>query len=199
MIWTQEQKKLFANSFVLTAKNYDKDLDFDLAKMVTEDLEDLGFEECMKALVAYRRNPQNKFWPKASDIREIVMPTINGKDAARETSMRIVQSVSKFGYMQGSEARTFVGELGWVAIERIGGWQYVCTNLGVTLDVGTFIAQIRDLLESQANLRKLGHDLDQPVQILGSNNKMSGAFPKLESAADILKNVLVSERGQNGK
>jgi len=123
MSWTSEQKKLFAQSFVLTAKNYDKEIGFDLAKMITDDMSDLDFEACMKALVTYRRDPKNKFWPKASDIRQIVDPQLDAKDAARNTASRIVQAVTKFGYMQSQSAKEFIGSAGWAAVKRWGGWQ----------------------------------------------------------------------------
>lgn len=90
-----------------------------------------------------------KFMFTPADIRNKIIPEPTAKDLAREITMRINQAVSKIGWSSPNEAKEFIGEVGWVAVERWGGWNYVCENLGVTLDVNNFIAQTRDAIESR--------------------------------------------------
>jgi hypothetical protein len=183
MNWTHEQKKLFIRSFVLTAKNYDKDLSFDLAEMVTSDIEDLNFEECMKALVNYRRDPKNKFWPKASDIRSIITPQIDKRAVSVELAHKIDKVIAKHGWpwpgghqvngvtvYTGANKQNFptwkeaviseVGKIGYHAICSRGDWQKTVKSANAT-DEQFFIAQMRDQIVSTITLREQGVDISK--------------------------------------
>jgi len=68
---------------------------------------------------------------------------------AKELASKIIQAVSKFGWSNQAEAMAFIGPIGEDIVRRWGGWAYVCQNLGTTIDLTTFQAQIRDLAEAQ--------------------------------------------------
>lgn len=180
MSWSPEQKSEFAKAYVMTCKLYDKTVELDLARMVVTDLLDLNFEKCFSALAEYRRDSRNKFWPKSADIRGIVQPSPSSRDVAITLARKIDQCVARYGYNWsmgtfiegdiyffggGAYHWTFkeaviaeIGALGWHAICSRGGWSHV-RNSANEMEEGTFIAQMRDQIESSQNLQRQGVDI----------------------------------------
>lgn len=118
--------------------------------MYADDLRDLDPEECIRAYGAYRRNPKNTKFPLPSVIREIVAPeeSISTEAKASEIAARICGAVPKFGWCNGSEAREYIGPIGWDIVQRQGGWPYICENLGTKINPSSFQAQLRNQLDS---------------------------------------------------
>lgn len=133
---------------LLTAMYYGRTISEPVLNMYVDDLEDLSIPDVIEAYKTYRRNPKNSQFPMPAQIRGLVAPEVDPDSAAREIAARITGAVVKFGYANAPQAKTFVGEHGWAAIERSGGWHYVCTNLGVSIDPGVFQAQIREQVKS---------------------------------------------------
>jgi hypothetical protein len=127
-----------------------------VVKMYASDLEDLSFDEVVRAYEIYRRNPKNTRAPLPAAIREIICPEVADEDVAISTAGNVVQAVSKYGWSNSTDARVFIGELGWAAVQRFGGWQYVCENLGRTIQLGQFQAQIRDSMKSDIKVIRAG-------------------------------------------
>lgn len=121
-----------------------------VVEMYLEDLNDLPEQEAIVGYHTYRRNPKNKTFPLPAQIREILRPelSISPEAKAREIAARISGAIVRFGYPNPSGARSFIGEDGWAIVERQGGWSYLCENMGVNVDPGTYQAQTRDLLIS---------------------------------------------------
>lgn len=139
-----------ARAIAATSSYYGREIKPEVLSMMCDDLEDLDTEMVINAYSAYRRNPKNRQFPLPAQIREIVNPTdyITPEAKAAETAARIVAAVPKFGYTNPSEARSFIGEEGWQAIQRQGGWMFICENLGINIQLSAFQAQIRNQLES---------------------------------------------------
>ena len=119
-------------------------------------------EQVLAAGREYVRNPKNTRFPIPPHT---IMPQTHqadAKDLARDTAMRIQYAVTKFGWNNSRAAKEYIGETGWRVVERFGGWEYLCQNLGLDLQVGTFIAQCRDAIESSVNLTRLGFDQSRP-------------------------------------
>lgn len=127
-----------------TAQYYGKELRREVISMMISDLEDLPIDLVLKAYETYRKNPNSKFFPLPAQIREIISPKNSPEAEGREISSRVILAVGKFGWSNSSEAKAFIGEIGWKAVQEFGGWQYICENLGRTLNVGILSAQIRD-------------------------------------------------------
>lgn len=145
---TNEQKTEIARIYALTCKAFDKTLDADVLKMQVEDLSDLDFEQIKKALENYRIDEKSTIWPRAGKIRALVNPVMSADAVANEAASLIREAISKFGWPNGSEARKFVGELGWAIVERSGGWSSLCENHGLSINPLTFHAQSRDLAKA---------------------------------------------------
>ncbi len=123
--------------------------------IIAESLEDLNVNDVVQSYKEAFKTKGFSRLPNPADIRAMIQPSVDPKSAAKELAHRIHQAVSKFGYTGQSQAKEFVGEAGWTIVERFGGWIYICENLGVTLDVGIFLAQARELAEAH---KKFGKD-----------------------------------------
>lgn len=179
-MWTKDQRTDFANVYILTSKIFDKEISYDLAKMVVEDLQDLDFQKCYDALSEYRKSNKYKFWPKPSDIRAIVNPSADPRQIAILTARKIDAAVKKYGWTwylgDRIEGNTYFlgggkyhwtfkeaviaecGAIAWHAICQRGHWMDV-RNSANEMEEHTFIAQMRDQIEASYNLQLQGIDI----------------------------------------
>jgi len=180
-MWTSDQRKHFSKFLAITAKLYDKTLDFDVCQMIVDDLVDLDYDSCMDALLRFRKDQKNKTWPRAADIRNLVSPTLDSDTKGKLAASRVIESVSKFGYTNPEEAKNYIGELGWKAVQRFGGWQYICENLGLSIQISTFQAQIRDVAIATDKAGHIGMQ-DTPIGITAPKEtpQLSGGLQKVD-------------------
>lgn len=157
--------------------------------MMVDDLSDFSLGEVMNSIKVYRRNPKNRVFPLPAQLIEIIRPQENTRNEAVEAAARIVEAVSKFGYSNPSEAKMFVGDLGWRVVERNGGWLYVCENLGVNLNVNSFQAQARDL--AMATIERKNQGLDEQAPQLKSRIEV---VKELNMAMNDLNKVIEAPR-----
>lgn len=117
--------------------------------MYAEDLADLDPIQCIDAYNRYRKNPKNRTFPLPAQIRELVCPDefISTEAQAREIAARIVGAISQFGWNNGRSAEVYIGPAGWSVVQRQGGWNYLCENMGTRINPTTFQAQVRDQVE----------------------------------------------------
>lgn len=124
---------------------YGRQFTTDVIDMYVEFLSDLSMEDVMNAIKAYCMNGKNKFMFNAAQLREIINPEPSPDDVSREIASRITQAVTQYGYCNTSHAREYIGEIGWEVVQRKGGWNHICQNLGVSIDPTVFEAQCREL------------------------------------------------------
>ena len=113
----------------------------------------------------------NKFFPSMSEIIDILDPKETPIDQANEFSGKIIESISRFGRDNQKDAKAYVGEIAWEAVESFG-WGNLCMieNKQITI----IRAQIRDYCKGViakreiVKLRQLGEkrDLKQVGNIL---------------------------------
>lgn len=125
-------------------------LDSAVLEMYAGDLADIPPAAVMMAYQQYRRSPKNNRFPLPAIIREIVYPQdyISHEDQAAEVAARIVGAIPNYGWCNGRAAEEYIGPVGWAAVQRQGGWSYLCENMGTKINPSTFQAQIRKQLES---------------------------------------------------
>lgn len=125
-------------------------LDSTVLEMYAGDLADIPKDAVMMAYQQYRRSPKNNRFPLPATIREIVYPQdyISHEDQAAEVAARIVGAIPNYGWCNGRGAEEYIGPVGWAAVQRQGGWSYLCENMGTKINPSTFQAQIRKQLES---------------------------------------------------
>lgn len=108
-------------------------------------LQHLDPEKVYTALKQYGRTTKQKSLPTPAHIEELINPKVNQESEARDAASRIVYAISKFGYTNSNDAKNYIGELGWLVVERFGGWGYLCEKLGAELQLTTMFAQMRDV------------------------------------------------------
>ena len=72
-----------------------------------------------------------KFPPTIADIRETVAKAVEdarGVPSAGEAWARVKRAISRYGWNRPEEARAFLGEDIWRAINMVGGWMEVCVG-----------------------------------------------------------------------
>lgn len=156
----------------------------DLIDMYASDLADLDQAQVATAYQEWRRNAANRTFPLPAQIRDMIEPQITPEFKAREIAARITGAVPQFGWNNGKAAEAFIGPDGWALVQRIGGWQYLCENLGHRLSVTTLQAQLRDQLEG--TLRYGAAAVERSLQIVGSE-KRTGLG--LSPASDVIKKI----------
>ena len=72
-----------------------------------------------------------KFPPTIADIREAVANATQdaqGTLSAAEAWRKVTKAISNYGYYRPDEARAFLGEDIWRAVEMVGGWSDICIS-----------------------------------------------------------------------
>lgn len=159
---TENQRKELGKTLNMLSIYYNQPKPIEVLRMMVSDLADLDFNEVMEAIDSYRREPENRTFPLPAKLRIIINPVQSKESLANESASRIRAAISKFGYWQPTEAKNYIGELGWQIVERNGGWQYLCENHGVELDPLIFHAQARDLAKSMLESQAVGN-FDKPI------------------------------------
>lgn len=153
--------------------------------MYASDLADLDEQVCMAAYEAWRRDEKNTRAPLPAQIRGLINPSIAPEALAREIAARIVGAITSHGWNNGKSAELFIGPVGWAAVQRVGGWAYLCENMGTRLSPTTFQAQVRDQIE--ANLRYGSDTIEQAIALPERMRKHGGLG--LAPASDVIKKI----------
>lgn len=163
-----EEKKQVKACWVKLSMYYQYPLQDAVVEMYADDLSDLSFNETIHALNEYRLNPKNNRVPLPGAIRALVIPIVDDDSIAREAASRIISAIKKFGWPSPTEAKEYIGELGWRIVERNGGWSALCENL-MENQIGIFQAQARDLAKTQVQFSRADR-LDEAPGLPGSKN-----------------------------
>lgn len=139
----------------------------ELIAFYEKSLADLGYPALCTALekLMIERNDRDPF-PSVKTIRELIRPAANPEHDAIEAANRIVEAMERFGWPNPRDARAFIGELGWLVVEREGGWESVCEK-GVYSKLPMLKAQWRELAKSLHGRAQRGDD--SPPQLPASS------------------------------
>lgn len=177
---TQEQRIRIGEILIAMSQLYGgQEIQRPALKMILNAIDDLPFDAVSAGLDRWVKDPKSTRLPMPGQIR-LFCGAIEPDDdtIARDTASKAVGAVSKFGYPNGREARAYIGELGWKAIERRGGWSAFC-NLE-TRNESIVTAQMRDEIKALIVLSRAGR-LDQPA-MLPESNKPSDEVRQLASS-----------------
>lgn len=163
----------------LTAEYYNQPIRPEVILMFVEDFSGYRVEEVIKAYSQYRKNPKNTKAPLPAQIIALMNPEIDSKEIAIELSRKIDRVISKFGwnwqegvfingniYFEGGGKYHWTfeeavkAELGEVGLHIVNsrGWTHL-RNSANSMPEGTFIAQLREQIQSSVSLAKQGVDL----------------------------------------
>jgi hypothetical protein len=138
-----------------TAAYYGQTIPDHVLAMFVEDLVDLSLAEVAAAIKEIRRDPKTIRFPLPAIIRDRISPAITPENDALEAVSRIIAAVSRVGPYRVSDAREFVGELGWAVVQREGSWENVCKIL-TDENIGVLRAQWKQIALSQISRAKAG-------------------------------------------
>lgn len=185
----QQNRVDIGRLWVGVAQMYNKEITKAALTIMLNAISDLPAAAVAKALQDWAgKNTLNRH-PSPAELRNMVCPVPEAKALAIEAATRVTQAVSKFGWCDGTGARAFIGELGWRAVQRIGGWQYLCENLGAELQLTTVQAQIREQCLATLQLGEAGV-LDEPPALPGKGDKLpqlTSVVKELAQAKDLNK------------
>lgn len=177
---TQQERNLVGELWINVALMYGKEIQAPALKLFLNSVDDLQSVDILSALNKWIRVSKMGRHPFPSEIREMINPQLDSREVAMTLARMIDKAVTKFGYTWawgeqvngetyfkgGNEYHwTFkeaviaeLGPLGWHAICSKGGWQNLRDSAN-DMEEGTFIAQLRDQIQSSHNLAKSGADL----------------------------------------
>lgn len=147
---SENERKELGLLILSTATYYGRQIDKQVLTMMIDDLADLDFDMVCNSYANYRKTPKNKTFPLPSDIRELALPNFSNESIGRDTSARIIAAIPHYGYNNGLLAKDYIGEFGWELVKRLGGWAFLCQNLGVSINNSALSAQIRELATDQS-------------------------------------------------
>ena len=147
-----------------------------------EMLSDMSYAIVMAA--TKRMLATQKFPPTIADIRESVANAVqDAKDepTAGEAWRLVRKAIGKFGSYQPTEARAWLGEKTWHAVEMIGGWQYICLSEdGVDIQSAQFERRYKVAREQEKNQVQIPAAVRESMQAL-----TGGILKRLESNTEI--------------
>src|SRR6185312_1507509 len=106
---------------------YNKDLSKDLIQIYLNALGDLSIEQLREGINRWVNHPTKAFFPTPGQIKATLQVT--DEQEARDATARIGEALMKYGDPYGhlthnqQRAKALIGELGWLVVERLGGWQ----------------------------------------------------------------------------
>lgn len=118
----------------------------------------------------FKKDSRNEFYPKnIQRVIDFVKKPISTEDQSLDDVTKICDAVSKFGWTGFNEAKNYIGIRGWEVVRRIGGWQYLCQELGVNISITTFQAQARETLKSLKRISEVKSDDNLQIESMPKN------------------------------
>lgn len=161
---TTDFESLFAIKLTALAKLSRFDLDETILDLYDKGLSYLGYKQLCDVIdeLIFSRDDRTPF-PSVKTIKGKIILEANPEAEAIEAAARIVQAVNRIGYTNPDAAKEFIGELGWRAVTRFGGWLAVCETM-TPENVTTMQAQFRQL--SKATLSRVEYGLEEFAPVI---------------------------------
>ena len=167
--------KTIEGLMMIMSEYYDRKMSEDMAQLMVNDYksEGLGVQEILRSWNIWRKRPNCVRMPTPGDLLSIAKPTLNPKDEAIRRLNLIKESVRKFGWPNPMKAKSFLGEVIWNDVLRMGGWKHLCENPKCNINDGMIYAQIRDSITSSVQAERAGIDYSAPAISGGKNEILS--------------------------
>ena len=110
-------------------------------------LKDITAESLALAIDDVTKDPDIRFFPVPALLLQKAKPHMNHLHNARTLAGKIMGAIKAYGYTNRQEAKDYIGDIGWRAVEMQGGWTQLCETVGPK-NFNTMQAQIRDLCSS---------------------------------------------------
>lgn len=143
---TERQK--IQQAIIVLAETQGKTLSPAALKLFTDALGDVTAKQVEGAILQHMRGPNGRFWPCPGDLLSHIHRYQSVPQAANECMGRVIEAVSRFGYVDPDGARQFLGEEIWTALPGHIGWRDFCMS-GDQISQATARAQLRERIAAQ--------------------------------------------------
>lgn len=150
---TPEEQIQIAELFTMSAEIAGLKLSPMAIDMQVRNVEDLPFDEVVKAILDFGKTQVG--FPHPAKIREKIQPEISDGDVGEQVANLVLKCISKHGYTNPERARSEMGEIAWITVDGMGGWQNICQTT-FNDQINTLRAQIRNYANVVAKKAKRG-------------------------------------------
>lgn len=174
-------REAFLKGLLVLAEMCDKTLSKEMIAMYDAELAEVGYARLASAIrTVIRTRKSRDGFPSISELAQAAGAVKDAQSEGDEAANRIVQAISDFGWSSPASAREFIGELGWLVVQRAGGWESVCD---VTVKQVPFVrkqyADMAKMLYNRAEQGKLGQAPALPAPgASGAVAKLTGGIGK---------------------
>lgn len=142
-------------AFAISAAYYGRPITDDVASMYQLDVCDLPTNDVLHALRALRREPKRRTCPLPAEVRAF-LENKKGGQTPEQVAARMAGALTIYGHTRAKQARVYIGEAGWQAVQDLGGWANLCRRV-TTSELGTFTAQARELCRAHMDAPAMTH------------------------------------------
>lgn len=216
---TDHERAQIGSTWLILAQMNGKEVQPAALSMMLDAISDLPAQKVINALNDWCAKSKAGRHPFPAELRDMVKPAIDSKALAIDLARKIDKSICDHGATwshgcwygeQGPffEARVngkteLFGTFKEAVIAELGpiGWNVICTRGGVEnvlsaireMDEGTFIAQLRDQVQSTYQLAEQGVDVTRislPDKQSGKDHELDNVWKRPELAYDVSRNKL---------
>ena len=136
-----------------------------------------GYKEACESLEKLMLEVKTWQMPTPHQLIEKIKNKPSNISEANEVASRIIEAISRHGYSNIKDAKNYIGDLGWLVVNRFGGWLYLCSEMGSSINVATTRAQMRDAALSILDIGSK-RSLDEAPQLPSIENPQLAATVK---------------------
>lgn len=128
-----------------------------------------------------------KFFPKYPEFKKHMVGAPTDTDEAQFIVHTIFEAARRIGWQRAGAAQEFIGPIGWMVVEAMGGWTAIC-EMPIS-EHGRARAQMRDLAKS---FQSVGHMAPRSIKSMPASNakaRLEDLTQALASAERSLKLV----------
>lgn len=152
---TPDERTKILREWAMLAAYFQSNISDGVLSLYTDDVAHLPFQEVLAAMAEVRKEKGRRFMPLPADVLDKFSSDVSPLTLANEVAGLICSGIEKFSPDDTIRAHAYIGELGWMVVKKLGGWQSLCTTL-TNDDMRSFFAQVRELTKSQIELAKAG-------------------------------------------
>lgn len=206
----QRERTHLAEQWAGLAQMYGRELNKTSLKIMIDAVEDLELKDVICAFTEWVKTSKQSRYPLPADIRQIVQPETDDKSLAIVLARKLDKAISTHGYnweegyfgangnyWEGAMRAQFpsfkeavlseLGPIGWATIRLKGGWKQTCQSAN-EMEEGMFIAQTRDLVQSNMELERQGVDLAK-LDMPKPKNEITSANESIKSLLSSVKEI----------
>jgi hypothetical protein len=129
-------------------------------------LQELTSQEVKVGFEKYMKSADSKFFPRPGQIYELARPKLSARAQASLVADTIFALINGPYDATGTEkARQKIGEVGWIWVKQMGGWQVLCQSITCFSQVPIMKAQCRDAIAALIENSNCGTSLIAPFAI----------------------------------